>query len=88
MSVFHCFHHTAYIILKALLTESVFIRHGTTHIGGPFIKGSTVAFLCCFIGCTADGTRLCTCGADGIIRLLDLASKSEIVSRESSDVFK
>lgn len=35
-----------------------------------------------------EGTKLCSCGADGIIRLFQLANKSEIASRESVDIFR
>lgn len=34
-----------------------------------------------------DGSQVCSCGADKIVRLLDLPSKSEIVSKPSPDVF-
>lgn len=35
-----------------------------------------------------DGSRLCTCGGDGIIRLLDLHTKCEIMLRKTQDNFR
>lgn len=36
---------------------------------------------------TSDSSRLCTCGADGIVRLFEVSSKSEVLSRDSADSF-
>lgn len=44
----------------------------------------------CVIGMplVADGTRLCTCGGDGIVRILHPAAKMEIISKKSSEVLQ
>ena len=44
-------------------------------------------YVCMYVCCAVDGTRVCTCGADGIVKLLELSSKSEVVSRDSADIF-
>ena len=33
------------------------------------------------------GERLCTCGGDRVVRVLDLASHSELISRKTPDTF-
>ena len=35
-----------------------------------------------------DGARLCTCGGDGIIRLLDLHTRCELVLRKTPENFR
>lgn len=35
-----------------------------------------------------DGKRLCTCGGDSIIRVIDPASKIEIISKKAPEVLQ
>ena len=37
--------------------------------------------------CT-DGNRLCTCGGDGIVRVLDPSSKLEVISKRAPEVLQ
>ena len=37
---------------------------------------------------STDGSRLCTCGGDSVVRMLDLASQCEILFKKSPEVFQ
>ena len=36
----------------------------------------------------SDGTRLCTCGGDGIVRVIDPTAKTEIISKRAPEVLQ
>lgn len=37
---------------------------------------------------STDGTQLCTCGGDGIVRILDPSSRLEVISKQAPEVFQ
>ena len=37
---------------------------------------------------STDGSKLCTCGGDGIVRVVDPSDRLELVSKRAPDVFQ
>ena len=38
-------------------------------------------------GVPAAGSQICTCGADGVVKIFDIHNKSEVISKRTEDIF-